>query len=453
MRPAGLVTLIASLFLSLQFPASRVSADPPANRALPLDFPARASALEEAADPDSLVQAVLLRRALGEADRADVDTERFLGRIAAAPSPGTQAAATYLTEVLAPAAWPDPIRWEAAIRRFLAHLPVSAHSLALQSVRIQTEVLLAAHLWESSCSLDPQKRSDAACMQRIDATAEYRASRLRRTEAALRSGKMPASVPELCEPPVYRYIVHSRHVAAAREAQTLLGTVLRRTPALSRALPSDAALKDAIAHAQFLVAEPRFESALAARLSLNLFAEARKPSQLRAGRARLHAWLRARTNIRPDGTFREAAVRESRLYQAIIARGVPAWSVAAYARIAQLSLNIVDQWLRGFPPSFSASTPPAPAGISQEEWAQLFHDASCSHEEDYIFERQIREALYSCNDEAIRGMLDTTYSRTCSELLRHLRYGNPNEALEIFAGPIWSSSLALVRCGLELSQR
>lgn len=445
MRLARLAPLIA--FLTLYLPAERLAAEPLSSLTPPLDFPAHASALEAVDDPDSLVRAAVLRRALGEIDRADVDSARFLDQLAAAPGRAERAAGAYLAEFLDPAAWPDTVRWEAVLRRFLALVSGSAASPALQSVRTGAQVLLAAHLWQASCPLSPQQRSDAACIQRIDATAEYEASYRAKREAARQSGKPFAFVPSSCGAPLYRYVVPARRPALAREAQALLTQVLRRAPTLSRARPQDTALQEAFARALFLRAEPRFEAALANRLPLDLFSSPKNPRRIATQRARLDAWLVARTNLPSHGTLSQApAVREHTLYEAVTARGVPAWSAAAYARLAQLSLDVTDQWARARP-EVIPKPPPPPAGMDPGEWAVIFQDAYCDQrrQDDLLFERETLAALTGCSDEAIGAALDTPYVRTCIELHDRLRPLETNLAREIFAPPSWQVPLAQAR--------
>lgn len=91
MRPARLVPwlLIASLS------SGTARAAPPE----PLDFPARAAALEAVSDPAALVEAASLRRALGQPELAAADTERFFEHLARAPAASAQAASAYLDQL------------------------------------------------------------------------------------------------------------------------------------------------------------------------------------------------------------------------------------------------------------------------------------------------------------------------------------------------------------------
>lgn len=454
MRPASLVPWLLLVALVPVLPAHRAAADTVPELPPRIDFPAQADTLEAAGDPSALVQAALRRRALGQPERAVADIDRYLSLLAASPERAGAAADLFVTEILDPETWPDPARWQDTLRRFLSAAK-NATSPTIQSARVRAEVLLAAHLWQISCSLDPAQRSDVACIQRIDAVAELEAERRAVKEAVRRGETPPSSKRDFCEPSNrYRYVVHPRRAALAGEAQSLLTQALRRARALTKALRQDAALQEAYAHALFLRSEPRFEAALAYRLPRAFHAELARsaglkpPRQAPFLRSWNKTWLKARTNVSYRVSFREPAVREQPFYQSVVDLGVPAWSVAAYARLAQLSLNVTDQFRSSFMPL--PSLPPPPAGLDQAEWPMLFQNAYCSFpSEDLMFERETRDAVFRCDDEAHRAGIDSPYLRICFDL--HQRPFDTNEANEIFAAPTWHNPLAQARSGLASS--
>lgn len=415
--------LTASVFLTTA--PQRATGDPLPVPPLPIDFAARAERLEATADPEALVQAAALRRALGQPAQASAAIERFLTQLRADPARCAPAAAAYLSEILDPALWPDPGRWQAALRSFLAALPEASPSAQLASVRARAEILLAADLWQASCPLDPDKRSDQACIERIDATAEHYARARAQRDAARRAGRRYVSTADPCyEPPLFRYVVHRRS-GLARAAQDLLTRALGRL----KPLPSGEMVREAQAHALFLKAEPRFEAALATRIPAGLAFDPQNPRKLEVSKARFTAWLEARIDLsvrRP---------REQTRYEAILALKVPAWSVAARARTAQLLFDIDDQM----------SHYPQPVHDRPKRKGSSFFDTVHCEPSYQLLAQFTDDSLLACSGEASELAPGSPYARTCLDLYRRLRPWLHDEALEVFTPPGWSVPVAEAR--------
>lgn len=394
----------------------------------PLDFPARAAALEAAGDPSSLVEAAALRRALGQPELAVADTELFLVRLAKDPRGAAPAAAAYLDELADPALAPEPSAHEAVLRRLLAALPVSSREPAVSAVRARAEVLLAAHLWPQSCPLDPVRRDGDACVERIDAEREFY-DRLRAERAAAsRAGRRLDTRHLRCyDPPRLRYIVHTRQPALAREAQALVESALRRTLPLRKGLsnrPIDPALQNTLAHALFLRAEPRFEAAVATPMPTGLVFDPNRPRVLEVSKARFTSWLQ----VRAPTSF--MIPRERPLYEAVLARSVPAWSLAAHTRGAQLLFDLNDQISRGPLPG---PPPPPPRGMARDEWGTIFRESFCEPTPNHL-ERPLTNALSDCL-AAATDFPDSPFARTCLALNYVLHPFEHSPAREIFAPP------------------
>ncbi|MFO0575487.1 MAG: hypothetical protein U1A78_15950 [Polyangia bacterium] len=429
MRPARLVPW---LLIALLAPGAARAVPPD-----PLDFPARAAAQEAAGDPSSLVEAAALRRALGQPELAVVDTERFLARLAKDPHDAVPAVAAYLDGLADPALAPEPADREAALRRLLAALPGSSRVPAVAAVRARAEVLLAAHLWPQSCPLDPARRDGDACVERIDAAREFHDRLSAERAAARRAGRRPLTRHLACyDPPRFRYVVHPRLPALAREAQALVESALCRALPLRKGpsdRPSDLALQDTLAHALFLRAEPRFEAAVAKQAPTGLVFDPSRPRATAASKARFGAWLRVRA---PKSMM---VPRERPLYEAVLARSVPAWSLAAHTRRAQLLFDLNDQISRPLPAS---PPPPPPPGMTRDEWDRIFEGAWCEPTPDHL-ERPLTEALGDCL-AASADFPDSPFARTCLGLNYALRPSEHSRAREIFAPPAATPPLAAV---------
>jgi hypothetical protein len=413
--PARLAQWLLIAFLS----SGTARASPPES----LDFPARAAVLEVAGDPSSLVEAASLRRALGQPELAVADTERFFERLAADPQSAVAAANAYLDELADPALAPEPAVREASLRRFLSLVSAAAPSSALLAARTRAEVLLAAQLWDQSCPLPAEQRSDSACIERIDLRGGSYDLSLRKRWLARQRGLAPESEIDPCyEPPPFRYVVHARRPGPAREAQTLLAG------ALGRARPKDALSfqrTDVLAQARFLVAEPRFEAALAHSAPGGLDFDPNHPRRRRNAEARFSAWLR----IRAEGP--RLFPREQRLYEAAELGASAAWSLAAQARLAQLFLDLDTQL---FHTPQVIRPPPPPRGISKTEWRTIFRDPICCLPPDSLWLEEAQKSLKVCIETAARLTLYTPFVRSCREILSgldHYEFGKGDEILPL----------------------
>lgn len=442
MRPPARLApwlLIAFLHTGTAWAAPPDPVDFPARAAPPepLDFPARAAALETAGDPSSLVEAAALRRALGQPELAAADTELFLVRLAKDPQAAAAAAETYLTEILDPETWPSPAAWQVALRRFLTALPASPNAPALAAVRARAEVLLAAHLWQQSCPLDPARRDGDACIERIDAGREFY-DRIRAEEdAARRAGRRLDPRHLRCyRPPRFRYVVPPRVPALARAAQALVESALRQALPLLNGpsdRPSDPALQATVAHALFLRAEPRFEAAVAKPAPTDLVFDPERPRAFAASKVRFTNWMRVRA---PKSIM---IPRERPLYEAVLARSVPAWSLAAQTRGAQLLFDLNDQISRPLPGP-PPPPPPPPRGMTRDEWDRRFSESFCEPTDD-LLERPLKKALSDCL-AAATDFPDSPFARTCLALNAALSPSEHSPTGEIFASPGATSSLS-----------
>lgn len=123
--------------------------------------------------------------------------------------------------------------------------------------------------------------------------------------------------------------------------------------------------------------------------------------------------------------------RERPLYEAVLARSVPAWSLAAHTRRAQLLFDLNDQISRPLPgPSPS---PPPPPGMTRDEWDRIFEGASCEPTFDHL-ERPLTEALGDCL-AAAAAFPDSPFARTCLALNYALHKSEHSRVQEIFAPP------------------
>lgn len=423
--PARLAQWLLIAFLS----SGTARASPPE----PLDFPARAAALEVAGDPGSLVDAASLRRALGQPELAAADTERFFERLAADPHSAAAAANAYLDELADPALAPEPAVRETSLRRFLSLVSAAATSSALLAARTRAEILLAAQLWDQSCPLPAEKRSDSACIERIALRGGSDDLSLPKNKLARQRGLVPESEVDPCyEPPPFRYVVHARRPGPAREAQTLLAG------ALVRAQPKDALssqLTDALAQARFLSAEPRFEAALAHSAPRGLDFDPNHPGRLRKAKARFSAWLK----IRAEGP--RLFPREQRLYEAVELGASAAWSLAAQARLAQLFLDLHTQLFHSPQP---IRRPPPPRGISKTKWWTMFREPICCLPPDSLLLEEAQKSLKVCLENAARLTLYTPLVRSCREILEGLNRGESGKGDEILPLPNAQTAL-LVR--------
>jgi hypothetical protein len=127
--------------------------------------------------------------------------------------------------------------------------------------------------------------------------------------------------------------------------------------------------------------------------------------------------------------------RERPLYEAVLARSVPVWSLAVYTRGAQLLFDLNDQISRP-PPG------PPPRGMSRDEWGTLFRDSFCEPAPDHL-ERPLTKALSDCL-AAASDFPDSPFARTCLALNYALRPFEHDPAREIFAPPTATSPLAAV---------
>jgi hypothetical protein len=277
-----------------------------------------------------------------------------------------------------------------------------------------------------SCPLDPAQRSDSACIERIDAAKEYRAHTRAAREAARSAGRSYVPTTSRCyEPPRFRYVVHARNPAFTREAQALLVQALHRI----ESQPLDAPLREALAHARFLQAEPRFEAALARRLPPGLSFDPNRPRTLAASKARFSAWLEARAII---GKLQP---REHPLYDAVLAYNVPTWSMASRSRLLQLFLDLDDQ-INRYPYKWS----PPPPSKQKEPYDELWCEPSDSFPRELL-----RDALNKCYNATTDLTRDNPYARTCLDLGQTIDPYWANEAPEIFASRTWQTPLAQVR--------
>ena len=431
MRPARLVPWLLIAFLS----SGTARAAPPD----PLDFPARAAALEAAADPSSLVEAASLRRALGQPELAASDTERFFAHLAKAPASSAQAAAAYLDQ-LPDLIDPDP-SFDAAperadLRRFLASLPASP---AFAAVRARAEIRLAARLWDASCTLPVEKRSDAACIQRFDSRGEYQPLTPAERAAFLPRRLPPGPPPEFCVVrPIVSYVVHPRVPSVASEAQSLLARALRRAEVLPGSAQSPQ-FQDALAQARFLQAEPRFEAALTRTFPPEYrFWDHGSKRKLRILNARFSAWIASRSALR-------SGVREQPFYEAVTEnvrtpwREDPSspWTLAAHARLAQLYINAYaqSQIVRLY------HRPPPPTGISVAEWAPIYHKFVCSEPYELGCNDPRSSHLLICISYALPFGLNNTFTRTCQDLLTRFRSDDEFALNEIRPAPTAQTAL------------
>jgi hypothetical protein len=403
----------------------------------PLDFPARAAALEAAADPSSLLEAASLRRALGQPELAAADTARFFAHLAKDPASSAQAASAYLDQLpdlIDPDPGLDTAPERAALRRFLASLPASPAHAAL---RARAEIRLAARLWDASCTLPVEKRSDVACIQRFDTGDKYQPLTPAERAAFLPRRLPPGPPPEFCAVrPSISYVVHPRLPALASEAQSLLARALRRAEALPNSAQSPQ-LQDALAQARFLRAEPHFEAALTRTLPPEYrFLDHVPKHRLRVLNAWFSAWIDSRFVFGTGLREKYKAVTEN--VDTPWREEPPSpWTLAAHARLAQLHIDFEAQRQR----VRLYHRPPPPTGMSVAEWAPIYHRFVCTETDEFVCNDPRRDHLVICISYALPFSLNNAFTRTCQDLLT--RFSPDDELLhnEIRPAPTAQTSL------------
>jgi hypothetical protein len=397
---------------------------PPVRAPLAADDPAAvAASLESKGGLPALVKAVLLRRALGHVDLASADIERFLSTIAqlgtAASARPEDAAAIeeFLDDTLDEAAWPEPVVWQALMRRLVAELPGNP----ITALRFRAEVALAAHLWRHSC---PISGDDGACIQRVDASRPCRDAQ--ETAASSLRRLHPGRYLQIsCTVPHFAYRVYPRKTHLANEAQQLLTGALRRLDSaqLRPQRPGDP-LDEAIAHAYFLRAEPQFEGSLAwqrwqgAPATLDP-----EPLDINVYRATPQAIKRHRI-----WHFRRMIdsehVRPQRAYEYVLAHGSTRWAVAAQSRLAQLFFDYADQ-MTGCP---------RPVVMPAEYNGERRYGRCCCYIDDGPPIVQAQKRLAACVQEG--NLSDDPYVAFCHAALEKLSPYEWPHANEIGPMPI-----------------
>ena len=380
-----------------------------------------ASQLESEATLSSLYLAILLRRSLDEPLAASADVDRFLSRLADRPrslaltDDDQDAVESFFEYVLSDEPWMDSMAWTSALRRLIALLRDRNQPALL----LRAEVRLAAYLWKQSCPIDGQ---DGACIVRKDANSVCRFEQDLLVEQLHRRYPNARVYRSFEDIPYYQYTVIARNERIATEAQRVLREALARIK-MTTIHHFSPAVREAVQHARFLMAEPAFERALATQAwpgsPASMISD--KARQRTYVNGRFKRWLDSRVQFttssgknlnRYSNNSQCRAVQFSN-YADLIGDTTSRWSAAAQSRLGTLILDAGNQTMGCNEPVLS---------FQEERSDYLFLNKSF-HEQEVpeIFTDAAKRHFAACNQAAQALLVDDAIVRFCVEANDKLR--------------------------------
>lgn len=376
---------------------------------------------------DALQNAIVFHMGRGAYDSALDAARLFTRTYGPRPRYRAQAAAVHFALAQIPTARGET---DSTIRHYEEYLRHWAKAGGIDR-EVQAHVKIGELMWRQACPIDD---TDGVCVR----VKRRRSSRQLGTRRRRRGRQEEVPLRTTCGPDTRaRMTLMRRHPARSKAALAHFERALAlasRTgprPKLAATTAEQARrlddLRDAVAQAQFQLAEARLEQFLAVAFPKDLDFSSTDRRRVERSRRLLRDYMQ-----RKDQLLTQARS----IYRQVIKRRSPHWAIAAAARVGQLFQSFAD----------ALYTAPIPrrrvpkqlvTAASRHEFLVTFQEAYCTELERYAIKLEDRavEALGTCLTKATDLSWYNEWSGLCERELDQLRPGGCPMAAEIRVQP------------------